>query len=277
MKKANIDEQLISEIPHRRQDNKAIIERLEFEQMLSDISASLMATHFDEVDSGIEDALKKIKDFFQVDLCALLEIHQERDFAKVSHVVLSEGIEPIPKDINLVELYPWTYKKLMQGEIINITRLEDYPEEALIDRQSNMAMGTISRLVFPVIVDGRVSRVITIHHRRRDQAWSEEYIPRLRLLGEILVNALERREKSLQSEEQLRFETLLADLSARFINIPSNQVDETIVDAQRLVCESLGLDLSALWQWSMETPRILKLTHLSRHIRSISSRADVCP
>ena len=65
-------------------------------------------------------------------------------------------------------------------------------------------------------------------------------------------------------EEQLSFEMLLAEISGRFVNLTADQVDSEIVDAQRRICECLGLDLSALWQWSMETPRILRLTHIYR-------------
>jgi formate hydrogenlyase transcriptional activator len=65
-------------------------------------------------------------------------------------------------------------------------------------------------------------------------------------------------------EERLRFETLLADISARFVNLLPDQIDGEIEEAQRRVCECLGLDLAALWQWLVETPRFLTLTHLYR-------------
>jgi len=65
-------------------------------------------------------------------------------------------------------------------------------------------------------------------------------------------------------EERLRFETLLADISARFVNLPGDQIDSEIENSQRRVCECLGLDLSTLWQWSVETPGFLTLTHLYR-------------
>jgi PAS domain S-box-containing protein len=65
-------------------------------------------------------------------------------------------------------------------------------------------------------------------------------------------------------EERLRFETLLTDISARFVNLPADQIDGEIEDAQRRICECLGLDLSSLWQWSVETPAFLTLTHLYR-------------
>ena len=40
-------------------------------------------------------------------------------------------------------------------------------------------------------------------------------------------------------EERLRFETLIADLSSKFINVPAGEVDREIEDAQRRVCEFL--------------------------------------
>jgi PAS domain S-box-containing protein len=65
-------------------------------------------------------------------------------------------------------------------------------------------------------------------------------------------------------EERLRFETLLADLSSQFLNLPAGQVDSQIQDAQRRICECLGFDLAALWQESERAPGVFKLTHYYR-------------
>jgi formate hydrogenlyase transcriptional activator len=65
-------------------------------------------------------------------------------------------------------------------------------------------------------------------------------------------------------EERLRFETLLADISARFVNLPADQIDGEIEEAQRNVCHCLGMDLSSLWQLSAENPPLLTLSHLYR-------------
>jgi len=75
---------------------------------------------------------------------------------------------------------------------------------------------------------------------------------------------LEQTETELRREleERLQFETLLADISARFVNLPTEQIDGEIEDAQGRICECLGVDLSALWQWSDETPCFMTITHL---------------
>ncbi len=62
-------------------------------------------------------------------------------------------------------------------------------------------------------------------------------------------------------EERLRFETLLSEISTRFIDLPTGQIDSGLRDAQRRVCELLGVDRSSLWQVPEGNPRDLFLTH----------------
>jgi hypothetical protein len=49
-------------------------------------------------------------------------------------------------------------------------------------------------------------------------------------------------------EERLQFETLLTEPLARFVNIPDDQVDGAIQNAQQRICEALGLDRSILYE-----------------------------
>jgi formate hydrogenlyase transcriptional activator len=69
----------------------------------------------------------------------------------------------------------------------------------------------------------------------------------------------------------LEFETLLCELSSRFITVPPEAVDREIEDAQRRICESLGLDLSALWEGTAARPGEFTLTHF------YGSQEDVLP
>ncbi len=82
----------------------------------------------------------------------------------------------------------------------------------------------------------------------------------------LVINGdvLEQAEAELRHvlEERLRFEALLVEISACFVNLPTDQINGEIEDAQRRICECLGLDLSALWQWSDEKPRFMTVTHL---------------
>jgi two-component system, LuxR family, sensor kinase FixL len=56
----------------------------------------------------------------------------------------------------------------------------------------------------------------------------------------------------MELDERLRFETLIADLSSKFVNLAAEDVEKVILEAQRDICEFLGLDVVGLWQWSVE-------------------------
>jgi len=48
--------------------------------------------------------------------------------------------------------------------------------------------------------------------------------------------AQSRADLAKELEEHLRFETLLSEISAYFVNLPAGQVDAAIKDAQRHIC-----------------------------------------
>ena len=67
-----------------------------------------------------------------------------------------------------------------------------------------------------------------------------------------------------EAEARLRFEMLLADVCAQFVNVAPSDVDSTIENAQRVICESLRVDHSSVWQVSEENPDLLVMIHVYR-------------
>ncbi len=74
----------------------------------------------------------------------------------------------------------------------------------------------------------------------------------------------QRKRAEAELADRLRFETLLADLSARFVNVPAGKLDSEIEDALRRVCECLELEVASLWHRSVETSSLIALTHVYR-------------
>ena len=66
---------------------------------------------------------------------------------------------------------------------------------------------------------------------------------------------------STELEERLRVETLLVDVSSKFVDLPAGEVDREIMDAQLCICEFLELDILVLWQVIDDAAGILSATH----------------
>jgi len=78
----------------------------------------------------------------------------------------------------------------------------------------------------------------------------------------VFNNALARKQFEETLTSRLQFEALLNEISARFINLPADHIDEGIEDSQRLICECLEIDMSVLWQGSDEMSQFLTVTHV---------------
>jgi PAS domain S-box-containing protein len=74
------------------------------------------------------------------------------------------------------------------------------------------------------------------------------------LIAGLLVN----RKSRLRAEMEA---TLIADISSRFVNLAPGEVDTEINNAQRRICETMGIDLASFWQWTEVDGGVFLLTH----------------
>jgi transcriptional regulator with GAF, ATPase, and Fis domain len=78
--------------------------------------------------------------------------------------------------------------------------LADLPPEAEKDRETFTAMGVRSSLSIPLSIGKKIRYVMSFNTMDVERQWSEDYIPRLRLMGEVLINALTR----TRTEQELK-------------------------------------------------------------------------
>ncbi|MHC1727257.1 MAG: sigma 54-interacting transcriptional regulator [Syntrophobacteraceae bacterium] len=183
-----------------------------FERLISDLSARFVSILSDQLDPEIVSALEQVREFFQVDRCALIGLSPDLKRAHVTHAAYSGGTKHVSGDIDLANLYPWHYERLvLQKQPTPVDRLEELPERAGKDRSSCLAMGIKSLLNIPLCFEGRVSFLFALNAVREERSWPEYYIQRLRLLGEIFINALERRKADLVLRESEARLSLAAD------------------------------------------------------------------
>jgi formate hydrogenlyase transcriptional activator len=265
-KLTDISERLKSEIKKREQAERTLKERLLFEELLSSISARFINVPFERIDEEIHNAMQNVLKFFKVDRFALLETFPDKESWIITHSASITGVPSVPVGLELpISINPWAYEKLVtKGEVLSLSNIDDAPDEANQDKKTWIGWGIRSNLNIPIKIQEHINHIIAINSVMHERVWSEEFISRLRLLGEIFINALERRQDRLRLEEQLRFEMLLSDISSHFVNLSVDQIDSEIEDAQRRICECLGLHLSVLWQWSAEIPHSFTMTHFYR-------------
>jgi PAS domain S-box-containing protein len=201
-KRIDNSERLSREIKRRKQAEQNLKERLIFEELLSDLSSKFVNVSSERVNEEIERALKGILKFFQVDRCGLLQILPDKTW-RITHVAASEDVPPVPVGVQLIvrKTNPWAYDKLIvKREVLNVSSMDDLPVEARVDKKTWIGWGIRSNLNIPIIIDEPVTHILYLNSIKSERVWQEELISRLQLLGEIMVNALKRRD----SEQALR-------------------------------------------------------------------------
>jgi formate hydrogenlyase transcriptional activator len=180
---------------HIHTDERAVSEkRLEFEKFLADLSARFVALAPERVDDEITRALQEVLKFFSVDRCGLLRLLPGKTIWMVTHNADIAGNSPYPVGTALpVSPFPYFYKMLTeQRDAISFARLEDLPEEASTDKQTMESWEVRSGVYIPIAALGSSEYSLGISSAQNDRTFPQEYIPRLRLLGELFVNVMER-------------------------------------------------------------------------------------
>lgn len=181
--------------------------RPEFEQFLAGLSARLVALSPEQVNDEIQNALEKCLNFFGIDRLSLVRLMPSRTDFRITHNADVAGNSPYPTATTLpVSLFPWAAKKLIDREVVSFAELEELPAEAETDKQSFETIQVRSGIYIPIAALRSSEYSLGISSGDRGRNCAEGHIPRLRLLGELIVNALERSKAELalrESEERL--------------------------------------------------------------------------
>ncbi len=196
MDAAEIDGGALAIDDRRTRDPADVLEDgFEFETLISDTSASLLSSPLDQLEVAIERALEAVRSFFRADRCALLSASADRQAVHVRMETCGDGVEYVSPDTNLAQLFTWSrHTLLVERAPVRVARLEDLPPEAIAEREAWEQMPIRSALTIPIETGGTVGHIIVLNMVRREREWPETFVGRLRLLGEIFVGALERKE-----------------------------------------------------------------------------------
>ena len=169
-------------------------DRLRFETFISDLSARFMKLPSSKVDQGIERALQEVAEFFHAHRCGLLDVCGSRKVARLTHAWYAEGVQRVAPGRNCAEGYSWTFEKLVdRKQPVAFNNLSELPSDAAPDIPTYVAMGARSSLMIPLFTGEEVRHLVVLQTMAGGRTLAKEYIPRLQLLGEILVNASDRK------------------------------------------------------------------------------------
>jgi len=194
--------------------------RLPFDQLLLEISAKFVNLPAREVDREIKNGLRRMVEALGVDRSTLFESSEETEEFRVSHSWAIDGLEPLPS-VAASKHWPFAIRRVLSGEIWKLSAMEDLPAEATVEKEFYLGMGIKSALAIPLSVGGAIVGALAISTDRSERTWPDELVRRLRLLGEVFANALQRKrgeealDKAFAEIDRLRKQLQMENLYLR--------------------------------------------------------------
>jgi signal transduction histidine kinase/DNA-binding response OmpR family regulator len=213
----NLLERALRYAIERKRAETALHYRVEIEKLITTISTNFINLAPDKIDSAINQALQRIGEFVSVDRCYVFQFSDNGFKMDNTHEWCANGIEPQIQKLKglMVGAYPWFKEKITNLETIHIPRVEDLPSEAKAEKEEYQSKGIQSLINVPIVWRGSLVGFLGIESDRYEKIWREEDIRLLKMIGEIFMNALERKRAEVAIQESnLHLEEAIAELKA---------------------------------------------------------------
>ncbi len=191
-------------IEERGRAQRALAERLRFEELVARLSGAFVHLPSDQMDDAFGAWLEHVGHVLSLDRVLLLRIGKSGSGFCVAYSWDTRGAHPTPWIDTGMEV-PWIMARLIRVEPVVVAGPEDIPEEAIADRESFRRSGLRSMLVLPLSTGDRVLGGLALITRAAARAWSLELASGIPLVAEAFANALARKE----SEDALRASELM--------------------------------------------------------------------
>ena len=176
----------------------------DFTSLLADLSARFAGVAAEQVDAEIDRALERVVELFGTDRSSLLEILPDDGALAVTHSWARPGFAPVASAMRVSGVHPWYHDHLKRGETLRFDRVPDeLPPEAEAERQYAAQLPMLSHVMVPLQVGGRWVCALGTAMARDYRSWTDAEVERLRILGQILANAVHRKHLELELRESL--------------------------------------------------------------------------
>ncbi|HEX7798624.1 MAG TPA: PAS domain S-box protein, partial [Vicinamibacterales bacterium] len=183
----------IRDITERRRTAMATRHRVEFERFLFDLSRTFIAIPEANIDANMTQGLARVGTALEMDRVTLLEISHDREAITVTYSWIDREVAG-PAAVFTKQMHPWWLAQVLRGEVTLARRVDDLPDEAVAEKTYLRERGVASIASIPLTVGGEIAGAMSFVTTRRHVSWTPELVNQLRAIGDILWNALKRRQ-----------------------------------------------------------------------------------
>jgi signal transduction histidine kinase/ABC-type uncharacterized transport system substrate-binding protein len=194
---------LLLEHVRRRRAERALQSRLEFEKLISELSAYFIDLPADRIDIGIEQAVSRLTNALKIDRVSTMEFGDDANTLRITHPSMGSGTGAVSFSR---DDFPSYVTRLLDNKTIVLSHVEDIPESAPKERDLARSRGIGSGVFVPLEAGGLVLGALSFISREQDRHWPDKLVEQFKMLAQVFANALARKraDDALINSEMLK-------------------------------------------------------------------------
>jgi signal transduction histidine kinase/GAF domain-containing protein len=185
-----------------KQGEKVLRYRLAFEDLISKLSTRLISMPPEEIQGSIEEALEEIGQFAKADGGYVFLFSDDMKRFSMTHLWRNENLgtqKEVLQDLEVSSM-PWWTRQILRGQPVIVPSVSNLPKEAAVEKRIIESQGIQSLIDVPIVCLENIIGFVGFSCVSIHRDWSEDDILLLKMVGEVIANALNRK----KAEEALR-------------------------------------------------------------------------
>ena len=231
------------DITKRREAEEALLHRVEMESRVATISSSFLNLPAADTDKAVRQAMAAVGEFVRADRSYIYLTHDEGKSVDLAYEWCAEGVAPLAgQTVGLhAAHFSWFLERIAEPGVVSIPDVDALPPEAAPEKALFKSHGVKSLVDVPMMWRGEPFGVWGFSSLTEKKHWPEQDISLLKVVGELFVAALKRKE----AEEGLRLQNARLDALVELEQMPADTaegVSSFVLDkAIQLTQSTLGL------------------------------------
>jgi len=184
---------IVRDMVEREQLEKNLQDKVEFDQLLLDISSRLVNIDPEGIDQVIDRLLADVGRFFRAGRSYVFSIDHERKTFSNTHEWTDEDVAPEIAHLQDLpfDAFPWLMDNILNHQVAHAPDIRELPDSVAHERDEYIRQRIRSLIIVPIIRGESVTGLFGLDTVREKRYWNEDIRNNLRLLGQFLANAMD--------------------------------------------------------------------------------------
>ncbi len=239
-------------------ERKKIEEKLKykegFKNIISNLSAKFINLNSEDMDSGINVALKEIGEFAGVDRSYIFLFYDNCCMMNNTHEWCAFGVEPQISRLKKIptKKFPWVIDRIKKGQTVHVPCVAELPKQAQAEKDEWQTESIQSLINVPMLYQNQIIGFLGFDSVKEEKVWSEDIQSLLRIVAGMLANVIKRiqmdRDMKSLNKELLKTNIKLKQLALRdsLTNLYNHRYFAEAIEAEFMRAKRHSLPLSVI-------------------------------